>query len=236
MQWLQDQEKAARQGGKSHTRSATATSASCSSTSLAGFKSASSGGRSPRGGGTSGGGGHSPSQTADFASSTSLASALASSLTSRVSSSSASSPRHSPPHRGLQSPVPSTSSTRTPPGGRSPNSNTAGSSGRSSTSQIGDRIGRSQQSHSAGGGGRSPNYAASIGNRSPKNTGKEELAVVDATPTSAAASDAGGNVGGNAIPRDNSSTFLGFNDWVSEESEGDIMARVSGASAGVGQL
>merc|ERR1719427_1675580 len=67
LQWLQDQEKAARQGQKSHTRSATATSASCSSSSLSGIKGASSGGRSPRGGGASatsgGGGGHSPSHS-----------------------------------------------------------------------------------------------------------------------------------------------------------------------------
>jgi len=185
LQWLQDQEKAARQGQKSHTRSATATSASCSSTSLSGIKNSSSGGgRSPRGGGaTATSGGHSPSHSDASATltPTTLASAIASSLSSRVSTS----PRHSPPHRGLQSPGPSTSSTRTPPGGRSPNA--AGSA-------------------SLTGGG-------------------VESTTLSPLENAALRGNSGGG-GGSTLPQDTSSTFLGFNDWVTEESESDIMAQV----------
>jgi len=109
---------------------------------------------------------------------TTLASALASSLNSRVSTSS---PRHSPPHRGLQSPGPSTSSTRTPPGGRSPNAATSASlSGVAGESTL--------------------------------------------SPLENAALHGGG--GGNPLSLNTSSTFLGFNDWVTEESESDIMAQV----------
>jgi hypothetical protein len=90
-----------------------------SSSSLGGLKNATSGGRSPRGG-------HSPphppfpahtvAPRAGMSPSHPLTNAdgltgVSQSLTSRVAS-----PRHSPPHRGLQSPGPSTSSTRTPPG------------------------------------------------------------------------------------------------------------------------
>ena len=106
----------------------------------------------------------------------------------------------------MQSPGPSTSSTRTPPGGRSPNA--AGSA-------------------SLTGGG------VGSGGASGSGVGALESTV---SPLENAALRGSGGGAGATLPLDTSSTFLGFNDWVSEESESDIMAQVNAAVHGLGRV